>query len=273
MAGLLYFVPGLNGPDLARLASIGLDPIVGRRAPSCRQTTEGPDGTAGVVLVAHAEADGAVEPRCGYFPAEQTWARAVAGGYWIGYQTDAPPRPVDLQRKTIVVGHAVRLEDDHDWIVPLARVFPQGSALPRRLILGPDGTVVEQPLERFAALSARASRVWDGWRKTLDEMAIASGGQGGLVAEGETLDPLTALDEAYALAADALALNYRIGVEELNVLGLVTSENLTNLDGTGLLDALVDLPTIMQLSQTLSKKNEAAPIPDGSSSGDGAPAC
>ncbi len=133
-------------------------------------------------------------------------------------------------------------------MVPRARAFPAGCVLPKALLLGPDGEVIEgDVLERFAALGAVAERIWPVLRVELGWAAPEDDFRG------------IERAEAWALALRALGINYRIGGHEASLLALLTTENIS-----AVLSAIVDGPEIEARA-----KKKAASTPDGSASDDG----
>ena len=151
-----------------------------------------PDGKAAVVA---------------YQPDAQAWAKAPGGTYHVGFWAGKPPRPEDIQRPELLDCYVVPTPAG-DWLVPVARHFDKGTALPHHIYLGDDGKAVEgDVLERFAALSAHGDRVWDGFRA-----------QQGLLDEGETPAPPIDDTEAFTIVAEALAFTYRVSAVEANLL-------------------------------------------------------
>jgi hypothetical protein len=253
MASLLYFLPGTPPDEAAVYTAVAATAIPAslraERRLEWRHTDAGPEGEGTVVrrkLPGHPR-------RMGYYPDDgQVWeaVTVAASGplaehrVWIGHESTAPPTPADLAAEEMVAGHAVRLADGAEWAIPLARVFPQGTALPESLRLAPDGKLVKGVLPRFAEFCARVERYWDIYVATLDAVA------GGLAApEWDDAD-------AWRLAVEALSLNYHLGPVEVSHLGLVNTSNLAAVIG-----ALFDRPTVEAVFVQLAnqqKKNEPA---------------
>jgi hypothetical protein len=236
-----YYVPGWQSATLERLESVGLGHAF-ERSPVVGISPRGPDGGAGVILTAEA----ARRP-------EWDWQAAPGKDWWIGLGGETTP--AYLARKEQIAGHEVELGDGRKWLVPVARTFGIGSRLPQRLILGPDGESWEgRPLERFAAVSAKAERVE---RVMLGDL-------------GDDEEPMRILGEGAAIAVEALALNYRIGMVEASFLGLLTEPIVHKI-----LWAFIDGPTLEDVFEAREEAaKERAPLdtPDGSSSCDGAAA-
>jgi hypothetical protein len=173
---------------------------------------------------------------------------------WFKDGQPGAPRPAHLLRPEPIDGHQVKLADGNPWLIPIARSIVQGATLPERLVLGPNGKVVREPLERFAELSAAAERIWH--RIVYDNAEQA---------ERENMEDPGALstEELFDIACQALAVNYRIGRWEISALKLLTSQTAMNV-----VKALVDLPTIERVSKAIAKKKST---PDTSSTAAGGP--
>ena len=198
----LYFLPGASAAGEKTLAAAGLAEIfAGGPVAQRRILNTGPGGGAGLLL---APTDGPID----FQPRLQTWSPvpgpAAAGRPWLGYTTADPPIPADLVRGEPLDGYGLQLGGEgpagpQRYTVPKARYWPEGSALPEALALGPDGALVREPLRRFAALSALA-----------DEIAR------------EVYQDAPGRDDAdaYATAVRILAVNYRLGPGECSALRL-----------------------------------------------------
>ena len=272
MASFLYFIPGIAGVTRRDIERVGLGAIFPDRLPAWCGCEHGPGGTAGVVCVApRIEELGGAAPKHGYYPPKQTWlqrpALAAAPGLsvpgpcpsvWVGYETDAKPRPQDLHRPEMIAGYNVRLEDGNDWLVPVARSIPRGSILPRRMSLGPNGEIVWECLPRFAAFSALAEEAWLDYRRV----------NGWLEADEAALE-MTA-GRAQEIAVAALAMNYRVGLIELAILQVLSTANMIEV-----LDAMIDVPAFVAAARRAAeqkKNSDPTTTPDGCSSNDGSPA-
>jgi hypothetical protein len=87
---------------------------------------------------------------------------------------------------------------------------------------------------------------------------------------GDDEEPMRILGEGAAIAVEALALNYRIGMVEASFLGLLTEPIVHKI-----LWAFIDGPTLEDVFEAREEAaKERAPLdtPDGSSSCDGAAA-
>ena len=217
----IYYLPGAQTATPADLRERGIHALHGVSYDFLK-TTQGPDGSTGIVLF---PAGGDHPKRCQ--PDAQHWQ--PCGSYWIGTWRDANPPPAALERPELVQGHTVKLEDGNDWIIPVARRFPAGTALPVKLLLDDTGHWKAAGLERYAALTAAADHVYTAF-----------------LLDGE---PLSLADMA-DIAVQALACNYRLGRWECSALGILSSDNVQ-----AILGALIDLPTILAQVEADKKKH------------------
>jgi hypothetical protein len=210
--------------------------------------SDGPGSARGLLLTASAEpAD-----RGRYCGALQTWVPEVAASprWQVGAWRDALPGPADLERALPPFGWPVTMGDGRSWLLPVARSFPEGTQLPATLILGPDGLSREIRPE-YAALSVLGERLW------------------GIFEHG---GPVPYRDLADG-AVQALALNYRLGAAEINLLRLFEESTLL-----AAAEALVDMPTVKAVAAEVAARKKAPAgadpaTPASSSSAAGAPDC
>lgn len=251
MAGFIYYFPGVNGVSDDVLKKHGVERVFdGSSVDRVPVLQRGPDGDAGVLAVMKPDHEQGVKAGLQYKPHRQTWQEAPQGGYWIGYETDARPRPIDLQRKTMLSGHIVVLNDGESWLVPIARSFPIGMSLPVTLRVGKDGElIVGEVVKQYVAFGDLAEAHWE----SSVELAMQAQSSTEDVVQGRSFDDI------WPLAVEALSINYRIGSAEMSVLDCLTTENLSEVT-----DAVVDMPTIKASMD--AKKNE---LPENSSESDG----
>jgi len=119
----LIYIPGKAKQDT--LADVGLPALC---ADVFHKTiSPGPDGKQGTLF--------GWRPNSGrlyheYRASEQTWIPSVEfddqpeGAYWVGWKTDAPPTPDDLQRQFPYRCLRVQLGDGRDWWIPAERELP-----------------------------------------------------------------------------------------------------------------------------------------------------
>jgi len=228
-----YFLPNIKRVERAELAEFGL---LDRLDANChqRQAATGPTGSAGLVV--------SMSSALGYYRDRQKWVPSQCGKYWIGYEQ--PLTASDLARVEQLDGHSVRLEDGSDWLIPVARSFVNGCVLPQSLALGPDGSVVTEVLPRYVAFSKRAESIWENF---IADCKTQSG------EPVETVEPSESFTVAdyFNIAVEALALNYRVGPQEVSLLRLLTTANVLRIA-----QAIIDVPTLLELSKKKGQSDE-----------------
>lgn len=248
MSGFLYAIPKVSTIGAKQLAKVGLAPVFDKVKESQRPAGRGPGGGQCTLVCI-----GGNGKSLFYKPAEQTWQKSHNGKYWVGFYNDDPPTEQGLRRKTQLAGHYVELTDGGKWLVPVARILSGGSRLPQSLILGSNGEVITEPLPQYAGFSSKVEKAWEdfqvenGWKEGELQLSIA---------------------ERMKLAIEALGWNYHVQTEEVNLLKLITTQNLNG----EILAAIIDLPTLVEISKEFKehkKKDESADIDDGTSSKDG----
>jgi len=242
MSKFIYAVPGATLSEDV-LKRIGLDKILDGISPLIQQYNEGPEGTGPGYYVS---TSGTVRKFKG------NWLKSFSGEYFIGYDPNELPTEKELARKRQLQGHRVKLTDGGEWLIPVARKITGGSALPQRLILGANGEVIEQELAEYAGYANAAEKLWNDGQKFA---GIQTG-------EYELDNPAR-----LRLAYDALSWNYCVGVEEINLLGLIHTENLSLI-----FEAILDQPVLKAIIKDLTdKKKEDAPEAAGSNIATGKP--
>jgi hypothetical protein len=213
----MYYLPGVAASDVTReslqagpLAELFWDLLRSPALYDARVRTftihaNGPDGMSGVIVAAMPAA-GLQGPPPGVRPG-QTWIQIKAGPdgeplpapYWLGFDGETPPGPMDLQREHLVQGVEHELGDGRIWMCPIVRRRGVANALPSRWGVDPEtGEFASTLLPRYAA-------AWEASRRILDAQI-----------SGEIERP-----EVLALCVQMLAINYRIGVHETSLLGLL----------------------------------------------------
>ncbi len=213
------FIYAIRPDQMAGIDTILVEPLQQRiRKPfNTRSATTGPAGAC--VLVTAGDAGD-----CLYKPDLQTWTKAVTGDFWIGTWNDRKPIEQTLRTASQLAGHRVVLADGVEWLVPVVRLIEGGSSLPASLVLGENGEVFTTELPAYSELSAKANQLFA-------DLCVEMGWN-----EGEQV--LAAADRM-KLAADAMAWNYHIGIDELNVLALLTTKNLSDV-----MAAILDIPSL-----------------------------
>jgi hypothetical protein len=239
MANLLYFIPNVRRLHKPELAAAGLV-LASESVSHVPLDRDGPGGAGGLLCSLVPQAAGGRQAEFGYFPARQAWAAVNGGRYWIGFDKSDPPRPIDLQRRELIAGHPVKLNDGHEWHIPAARLFPQGSAFPAVLRLGPDDRLVTEVVPEYRGLVGQVERLWPVF-----------------IGEAGATDVGLTDEQIWSLCVDALRANYCVGPREVSVLGLLTTRCWYEV-----LAALVDAPTVR--AWLADKKNGLAirPFPE-----------
>jgi hypothetical protein len=189
MPGFFHFLPHLTAArvraandrlDRDVLKARGLDDVLadvevyGEHA-ILNDTHRGPGGQPGVVLYP-VRADGELPDHLNYNPDVQTWT-PVGGSResrvksqereperWIGWQTDAPPTPFDLERRRTFAGYTVEDASGRKWSVPIAR-SPADllGSLPKTFDLDDDGQWRPVLAPDYQPIWDLSGEVWDWW--------------------------------------------------------------------------------------------------------------
>lgn len=260
MAPPLYFFPKLTRAQLAPegrlspaivaqygdLARTLADVVDLRRDASLAELTgAGPGGHSGSILCA-LPVDHEPPPRLGYAPQFQTWTRVACGlaaeaELWVGVDTEHPVTAADLRRRKQFNGYEVDVAGEK-WTVPVVRDPQGGSGLPRDFVYDDGGKIQERIKGEYLALWEKFARaVWlffdpaGPWPWRID------------------------LAEGVDLCLAALALNYRVGRVEQNLLGLIDSDTWVSI-----LAAAVDYPTFRDLAELATAQKKTAQAADRS---------
>jgi len=218
MAAFLYFLPGRRDVSRESVESAGITAVDDLSSVSFCETERGPDGGAGIIFAVEPKTEGGKLPKVGYYPKNQQWSSCNNAKFWLGVSTEHKPTPEDLLKTESIAGHSVVLADNNLWTVPLARSFPSGSALPKALVLGPNGELVVESLPEFAKISEIADEVYNS-----------------LLGESDSID----VTKGWDMSIQSLSLNYRLSKWEASALKILSTRNVTEV-----LEALVDVPSI-----------------------------
>jgi hypothetical protein len=255
MAAPLYFFPRLTRGQLAPknaiarnvLSRYGLDQTFADVADALRDaaivevTGHGPGGSSGCILTA-LPVEGEPPVRLGYFPDFQTWHKfgESPDEFYVGIDNEHPPTAADLKRKKSFDGYNIELAGE-TFCVPVIRDPEGGTGLPRDFVYADGGRVEPRIKAAYYALWEKFGRaVW-------------------LFFDPEGPWPISIdLTEGTDLCIAALAINYRIGRIEQNLLGLIDSETWSLV-----LMCATDYPTFSATAQTVEaqKKTRLASIP------------
>jgi hypothetical protein len=193
-----------------------------------------PTGSDGVVLYPKsARSDSPLD--WGYNGRNQTWQqRGDDVGVWIGWETARPPEPEAVERREVLQGYHVYDKLDQIWHIPIAR-SPRGS--------------YSIPME-FRRTKSGVERVPD--RKYRDLWELSGQVHDWLYDQFQPPDQdLWKYDTAVRL----LQVNYRVAIEELNLLQDLDRGVLTSATVDPILCAVVDNDLPAQLREYLAKKN------------------
>jgi len=202
MNRFIYFIPGVPGCNEEMLAARGLlsrlsgpGGIVQHGITAWR---DGPDGNGVAIAVT-------CEP-ARYEPETQVWQEGPQ--FHTGMDANARPTPADVERELGYNGHEVRLLDGNMWRVPLLRRWDDEkrehiSALPKVL------RSVKDANGRFGLKLAVAKS-----HEKIDELAET-------IWQAFLTKMTWSTDLLFQTAAQLLSQNYRIGIEEIGLLGLL----------------------------------------------------
>jgi len=167
----------------------------------------------------------------------------VGDGIWLGFEKEAMPTPAELQSQDLVPGHKVTMNDGNQWHIPCARRVNGTTYLPQVMQMSPDGQVTYKVKAEYRQLVKDAETVWDG---LIEQWDAAPQGSDERVTLNMTLDDAM----LYRIGINALRVNYRVGLHEINLLELFD----TNRSLIELSLALIDWPSVIEWSLAQLKK-------------------
>lgn len=241
----LYFIPTQTAASFRtsdvfrnRLADILKDDVAGIAAKDLKWGPAGKDVSGVLICLPPINGDG-MAVRMKHDPDKQTWQLCDADSdhpYWMGYETAKPPQPEQLLRKRTVNGYDFSLGDNREYVCPIIRRMASQPMLPCAVKF--DGR------EYVPEVRPEYHEIWQdsiGWAKsmTIHEQAVA--------------------------AERCLALNYRVGPYELNVLNTFGTEDairdviLAALDEPFFLQCLKDEKKNPQIMAALDELERSMP--------------
>jgi hypothetical protein len=252
MSAFLYYLPGLHAASRAEIKAAGLG-YAFSRSPATVRVAGGPDGQGGIVLADEA----ALGRGPSYARDGQAWRRIPGLPAWVGRGNEDPlPGPADLARDDQLDGHWLTLGDDRAWLCPVARgaIVEDGELrwfvrVPRILDVDEEGNWYP------ARVAPRFARLW----QIAERWAETHAGARRESDEAGNVSIVLTVQDAIGFAVESLAANYRLGVAEAGILGLLTKD----LAGA-VLDNVIDMPGI---AEALKKKLD----PAGGRTADGPP--
>lgn len=194
MAHFQIYLPGVTTPDAKHLADVGLSDLADNAA---MVGIKGPDNQMGMLVS---------WSKCFDREKNWTWKKAKpfnglkAGRYWYGLNQESMPTPNELQRNYRKKGIPLTLDDDHQWLIPISQ------ELPSNFQIADDGSfkfVVHRNFHDFHLESEE-------WTKKLLKDGISA------------LEPL---EDATRHVLKALCINYRLTIEVISDMHLLTKEN------------------------------------------------
>jgi catechol 2,3-dioxygenase-like lactoylglutathione lyase family enzyme len=225
---LMYAIDGVSAISQAALNAAGL----GYLKP-CGQYLQiasqiGPGNNRCTLF--WADQDNAADLR--YDPQRQIWNTSLNGKFHVGFYVDNPPTEMELRRNALIDGHGVELLEGQAFTIPVARCFPAGTKLPQTIRLTSTGTLETSALAKYQEFCTQAERLW-----------AVFAGQVGLQ---DAPDYHFTEGDQWTLAISALRFNYLLSDDEVNLLGLITTETFT-----AVALAVVDEPTFRTLLEKL----------------------
>ncbi len=235
----LYFLPGVGGCSEQMLLKLGLyDRFIGPNGTLGgwvrRACDSGPGGKGGCLI------SGGQRPPDFFADARQTWvesARPDGTVVWIGIENaQTPPGPDDLILPTNIQGPFVTLGDGNLWRVPMVKrwdgeAFEHVLSLPQKIAVRIEGgkrRITHEVIPAFQPLLAIGERVWDSFLNGT---------------------PMP-LDGVFEDAVTLLAANYRLGAEEVSLLGLLDPESAQEV-----LRAAVDIRALQEQAHEMAGSN------------------
>lgn len=265
MLPVFYIEPEGGGmPKAEELEDLGIS----ARWPEgvSRKPGPGPDGRKGVIACGGSEEGLRAMKRAIEQPDAVTW-EAMASNAWIGFFLDDLPKEHELRRPDTVPGEIVAMGDEHEragWVVPVLATTEYASAsLPKSYRLCEETEELElETKKQYQPLEQLSMRMWRQTmaQKRLTERNIFLPTDGDEAAEISYLQELESEmsgeaffsnAERYKLAIDTLAINYRVGKEEVGFMQLLDTETLEEVQA-----ALLGVTKAVRLGKELQQEKE-----------------
>jgi len=223
MAGFIYYLPGKDAVTDDILKDAGLEYLTRIVAGQRPVLANGPDGEKGIAFTVDVKMPlGGSKPKLGVYPKKQTWRECNKGKFWLGMENENMPQPKDLLRAPQLQGYYLDLGDANAWLIPVARHFVQGSPLPRDLMLGVGGEVMETVMGKYIPFSKRSEDIYHDLllEENLDELAE----EGGILELGP--NRRMTIQNHFEIVSEAMGFNYTISKWEISALCLLNSQNI-----------------------------------------------
>ncbi len=256
MAGYALYLPGVKGSDPNHLRRVGLDGLLLEGSPEFAEITEhGPDGKMGM-MAAFCKGDIATDPP--FTPKAYVWQPAKAckrrelpeGRFFFGTVRDKPVAPRDILRKGVLtgLGKYVDLRDGNAWHIPEAVNLPHVHGL------NGDGEFERQVSEQYREFWEISKSYAVTFCEAIDQLeALKSSNPKNLNPELVIEFPLA---EGWEYCCKALAINYRLTPELIDMLGLLDDVGARNI-----IKVTVGLWIILEVRD--QKKTDGISIPVG----------
>jgi len=238
-----------RGLDLVLADCLGVpDPLI------VTAVSRGPGDATGVVLYPKPSSK-KVPEHLGYVPAYQTWRpegelapRPGVPLRYVGWITDEPPEPEDLERASRVSGYTVMVgHPGRGWHVPIARARDgRPGTLPAdwRFEKGKPVRRIKQQYLQLFELAGKAHDAFNGSAET----------------RGQIKD-----EELALLAVEALAVNYRLGPEEIDALAYLGRPLLDDDSLLQIMLALIDKQFLALAAAAFEADDQKKTTPESSS--------
>ena len=179
----------------------------------------------------------------------QTWIKTV--DRWIGWETDRPPGPEDLQRKKQFADYSVKDKQESLWKVPCARSSNiMASSLPTAYTFGDNnGSVKSEIFAEYEQLWKLSAEVMDHFKGRNER------------------------DHVWQIKAalQCLSLNYRLDRAEINVLHQIGRSLLNGDTVPTILLCLIDHDLMQEMDSALDSKKKGKSTNEAQSSTSASP--
>lgn len=212
MGAIIYYIPGASAVSRAGIEKAGLGYTLPKDTgtPEYTTTQKGPDGAFGALFLFQ----GKDKVDLVQLAQETKWEQIPHTKCWFGYDKNNPPKPQDLKRVSVRESYAVMLSDGNKWDVPIIRHVDNTTELPKQLKHDGEKWLAVSLRPEHLDLFERAGQVWDEYITPLMETDDSAD-------DDEAIE--ISLTNGWDFAVDALALNYRISIAEVSLLGLFDS--------------------------------------------------
>jgi hypothetical protein len=251
VAHYLIYIPRLAEPDDSQLEKVGLAALRNSGCPihgtAVRQL--GPDDGDGMIFSwVHGDArdcDPHRHAQLEWTPAKLNKAKGLKEGrYWFGVDPASRPTADDLQLPHIHPGHDVRCADNNFWHIPAAARMPHCHGM------NADGEWERRIARQYEKFYTRAMRYGVELFSEIDAFEAVK----------QTMPEMQDSDHAVSVELDdtdkhccsALALNYRLTPEIIDLLGLLDDATMI-----AIISATLDLP---EIKEVLNQKKRYSPV-------------